>query len=89
MPKTNYKRSYWLSNNKKIRATIDIDIKQKSLEEEKDITFFGSNAKGCRKTWNKAKCKEALIHANISTPEYIITENILDEGFPLGRFKNN
>ena len=24
--KTNYKRSYWLSNNKKIRATIDIDI---------------------------------------------------------------
>ncbi len=57
--------------------------------EEKDITFFGSHAKGCRKTWNKAKCKEALIHANISTPEYIITENILDEGFPLGRFKNN
>ena len=24
--KTNYKRSYWLSNNKKIRATVDIDI---------------------------------------------------------------
>ena len=24
--KTNYKRSYWLSNNNKIRATIDIDI---------------------------------------------------------------
>ena len=24
--KTNYKRSYWISNNKKFRATIDIDI---------------------------------------------------------------
>ena len=24
--KTNYTRSYWISNNKKIRATIDIDI---------------------------------------------------------------
>ena len=29
--KTNYKRSYWLSNNNKIRATIDIDINASSL----------------------------------------------------------
>ena len=29
--KTNYKRSYWLSNNRKIRATIDIDINTTSM----------------------------------------------------------
>ncbi len=29
--KTNYKRSYWLSNNKKIRATIDINLNTNSI----------------------------------------------------------
>ena len=38
--KTNYKRSYWLSNNK-IRATIDIDINASSLNNfSKPIYFF-------------------------------------------------
>ncbi len=30
--KTNYKRSYWISNNKRFRATIDIDINASSLK---------------------------------------------------------
>ena len=30
--KTNYKRSYWVSNNKKIRATIDVNINASALK---------------------------------------------------------
>ena len=39
--KTNYKRSYWLSNNKKIRATIDIDINTNSMNNFSKPIYLG------------------------------------------------
>lgn len=39
--KTNYKRSYWLSNSKKIRATIDVDINTSSLNNFTKSIYFG------------------------------------------------
>jgi len=39
--KTNYKRSYWLSVNGKIRATIDIDINANSLNNFSKSIYFG------------------------------------------------
>jgi len=38
--KTNYKRSYWLSNNKKIRATIDINLNANSINFFKKKIYF-------------------------------------------------
>ena len=37
--KTNYKRSYWISSNNKIRATIDIDINTCSFNNFFQTTF--------------------------------------------------
>tara|TARA_B100001540_G_scaffold315021_1_gene341241 strand:+ start:538 stop:1191 length:654 start_codon:yes stop_codon:yes gene_type:complete len=39
--KTNYKRSYWLSNNKKIRATIDIDINASPINNLSKPIYLG------------------------------------------------
>ncbi len=39
--KTNYKRSYWLSSNNKIRATIDIDINASSLNNFTKPIYLG------------------------------------------------
>ena len=39
--KTNYKRSYWLSNNNKIRATIDIDINASSINNFSKPIYLG------------------------------------------------
>ena len=41
MLKTNYKRSYWLSSNNKIRATIDIDINASSLNNFTKPIYLG------------------------------------------------
>ena len=38
--KTNYKRSYWLSNNRKIRATIDINLNTNSINFLKKKIYF-------------------------------------------------
>ena len=38
--KTNYKRSYWLSKNKKIRATIDINLNTNSINFYKKKIYF-------------------------------------------------
>tara|TARA_B100000073_G_scaffold68888_1_gene50836 strand:- start:736 stop:1407 length:672 start_codon:yes stop_codon:yes gene_type:complete len=38
--KTNYKRSYWISHNKKIRATIDKDINATSLNNLNKAIYF-------------------------------------------------
>ena len=41
--KTNYKRSYWLSNDKKIRATIDTNLKiVHGYDLDKNIYLSGS-----------------------------------------------
>ena len=39
--KTNYKRSYWLSNNKKIRATVDIDINTSPVNNLSKPIYLG------------------------------------------------
>jgi len=39
--KTNYKRSYWFSNNNKIRATIDIDINASSINNFSKPIYLG------------------------------------------------
>ena len=39
--KTNYKRSYWLSSNNKIRATIDIDINSSCMNNFSKPIYLG------------------------------------------------
>tara|TARA_B100001250_G_scaffold204822_1_gene175816 strand:- start:950 stop:1870 length:921 start_codon:yes stop_codon:yes gene_type:complete len=53
------------------------------------IKYTGSDATGCKNTWNKAKCKNILFQNGISTPKAVISSSLDNEDFhPFIEFKN-
>tara|TARA_B100000965_G_scaffold401767_1_gene426308 strand:+ start:210 stop:1130 length:921 start_codon:yes stop_codon:yes gene_type:complete len=63
-----------------------------NLQESLDglgIKYTGSNATGCKNTWNKSKCKNILFQNGISSPKAVVSKSLDNEDFnPFIKFKN-
>ena len=61
------------------------------LQESLDslgIKYTGSNAVGCKNTWNKVKCKNILFLNDISSPKAIVCSSLNNEDFnPIIKFE--
>ena len=54
------------------------------LQESLDslgIKYTGSNAVGCKNTWNKVKCKNILFQNDVSSPKAVISSSLDNEDF--------
>ena len=61
---------------------------QKILSD-KGVAYSGSDADGCFRTWNKARCKEILNTHNIPTPKWVSVSELSEESCDLSSDKFN